>query len=494
MYADALASALTIVMDPSYILALSSGVIIGLVIGILPGVGGTVAMALVLPFVFNMKEAAGLALVIGAGAICVTSDTITCVLFGVPGTVSSASTILDGHPLAKKGEAGRALGAAFMASLMGGLFGATCLTLTLPLARPLILLLGSPEFLMLAVLGIITVATIGGRTPVKGLVAAGLGMLVSAIGGDPGSAIFRYTCGFYYLYEGVPLIPFVMGLFAIPEVTEMVIRGTQISEYPKLGKGLIEGFKDALRHIALVIKCSGIGVYTGFLPGLGGAVANWFAYGYAAKRCKNSENFGRGDIRGVIAPESANNAVVGGELIPTLLFGVPGSSMMAILLGAFLILGIYPGRDMVTTRLDLTFSMIWSLAMANVLGAAICMVFVRPLSRITLIPIHYLAPFILMVVILGAFQTTRHWGDLLVLLGFGGLGWFMKRFGWPRPAMLVGYVLGRIVERYVEISVVRYDLEWLLRPGVIIITCIIVLSIYSGLVWKPQEISREQRT
>ena len=215
MYIQSIIDAYSIISDPAYLLALGSGVMVGLVVGILPGIGGTVAMALTLPFIFTLKEGAALALIIGAGSVCVTSDTITCVLFGVPGTVSSASTILDGHAMAKKGEAGRALGAAFTSSLLGGLIGAFCLTLTLPLARPLILMLGSPELLMMAILGICAVATLGGRAPVRGLVVAALGMLISCIGGDPQSVVFRYSFDLEYLFIGVELIPFVMGIFAL---------------------------------------------------------------------------------------------------------------------------------------------------------------------------------------------------------------------------------------------------------------------------------------
>jgi putative tricarboxylic transport membrane protein len=311
-----------------------------------------------------------------------------------------------------------------------------------------------------------------------------LGMILSTIGGVPGVGEFRYTFGTPYLFNGLNLVVVALGIFALPEIVDMLTRGTQISEVPELGKGILEGIKDVLHNMKLVLKCSAIGAYIGFVPGLGQAVANWFAYGYAVNSCKNRENFGKGDIRGVIAPESANNASAGGALIPSVLFGIPGSGMMAILLAGFLILGIYPGRDMVTTHLNVTFSMVWSLTLANILACVLCMAFVKPLARVTTIKIHYIAPFILMIVILGAFQCTRHWGDLIAILILSILGWFMKRFGWARPPLLVGFILGGIAERYFYLSTMRYGAGWLLHPGVIIIACFIVVSLYMALRWR----------
>jgi putative tricarboxylic transport membrane protein len=488
---EALASAFTAVTDPIYLLALLSGVLIGIVVGILPGIGGMVAMSVVLPFIFRLDNPpAALAMIIGAGAVCVTSDSITAILFGVPGTVAGAATIVDGYAMAKKGEAGRALGAAFTASLIGGVFGALCLTISLPVARPLILLMGSPEFFMMALLGVVSMATLGGQSPIKGTIAAGIGMMLSCVGGAPGAMIYRYTLDIPYLFNGIPLIPVAMGLFAIPEMADLLIRGTRIAEMPPL-TGLGTGVRDALKNIGVILKGAVIGAYVGIIPGMGGSVANWFSYGYAVSSAKDKSQFGKGDIRGLLGPESANNACVGGDMIPTILFGVPGGPMMAILLAAFLVVGIYPGREMVTTHLDLTISMIWSLALANLLAALICMAFVRPLSRITNIPIHYLAPCMLMVIILGGFQTTRHWGDLIVILVCGIIGWYMKRFRFPRPSLLVGFVLGQICEQYLYLSIQRYNYEFLWRPGVIVIALLTLFTVYWALFRMKPEAAEE---
>ncbi|MDI7259143.1 MAG: tripartite tricarboxylate transporter permease [Thermodesulfobacteriota bacterium] len=485
--------AAALVWNPFYLLMLLCGVTVGIVIGILPGVGGTVAMAIVLPFVFKLGEpSAALALIIGAGAVCVTSDSITAILMGVPGTVGGAATIMEGYSMAKKGLAGMALGAALTASLIGGLFGALCLTLSLPIARPLILMMGSPDFFMMSILGIIAVATLGGQSPIKGCIAAGLGMIASCVGGAPGIGVFRYTLDQPYLFSGLPLVPVALGVFAMPEIVDLLSRGTSIADVPKSVKGLWDGVRAALKNIGWVWKGSLIGAYVGVLPGMGGSVANWMAYGYAVTGSKDRSQFSKGDIRGLVAPEAANNACVGGDMIPTILFGIPGGPMMSLLLAAFMIIGIFPGREMVTKHLPVTISMIWSLALANVFSAIICFSFARPLARITRIPIDLLAPFILLTVILGAFQSTRHWGDLFTLIGFGVLGWFCKRFGYPRPSLLVGYVLGNVAEQYMHISILRYGDEWLYQPGVIIIGLLIVLTIWMSLRQNPQ--SSEAKT
>ncbi|MFC1905048.1 tripartite tricarboxylate transporter permease [Chloroflexota bacterium] len=484
IYLETALQALMTLLQPAYLIWLLAGVVLGVCIGVLPGLGGIVAMSLVLPFIFGQDPKAALALLVGAGATTVTGDTITCVLFGIPGTVGSMATVIDGYPMARKGQAAPALGGAFLASMIGGVFGAICIFVALPIAKPLVLSLASPEFFMLTLLGIIMVGMLAGRQPIKGILSAGVGMMLAAIGGARFTGVFRYTMGWSYLFDSVPLVVLALGIFAIPEVINMLVRGTQIAtEASDAGgmKGMLEGMKSVRRNIGLVLRCSAIGAYLGFIPGLGTAVSQWVAYGHAIQSSKDKTMFGKGDIRGVIGPEATNNATIAGALIPTMFFGIPGSGMMALVLAAFLILDIPPGRPMFTTRLDVTLSVIWSIALANVFGMALCLLLVRPLAYLTKIRIYYLAPFILMIVVLGAFQATRHWGDLIMLLALGLLGWCMSRFGWERPPLVVGFVLGGLAERYLYLSIMGYDgIAWMIRPGVIIITLLILGSVYMG--------------
>lgn len=269
----------------------------------------------------------------------------------------------------------------------------------------------------------------------------------------------------------------------IPEIADLVIKGTRIADVPQEKmKGAMAGIKDVFRHWLLMLRCSAIGVWVGAVPGLGASVVDWFAYGHAVQTEKGArESFGKGDVRGVIAPESANNAREGGALIPTLAFGIPGSASMALLLAAFLIHGITPGPDMLAKRLDLTYTMIWSLALANVLGTSICLGLTPLLAAVARVRIHLLAPLVIIVVFLAAFQASRDMGDVVSLLIFSVVGWFMKRFAWPRPPLILGLVLSRIIENYLYISIGAFGMTWLWRPMVLLFAALTIISVAFGL-------------
>ena len=464
------------------LLFLFFGVLMGLFLGAMPGLGGLVGLAILLPFTFDMDPFMAFAIMIGLISVTSTSDTIPSVLFGVPGTSAAQATILDGHPMAKKGEAGRAFGAAYTASLMGGLFGALLLGISIPVIRPVVLAFGSPEFFMMGMLGISMVAVLSGNAPLKGLIGGAVGLAIGMVGMDPQTGVIRWAFGALYLWDGIPLVPVALGLFAIPEIVDLVIKGTRIADVPKEAmKGALIGIKDAWRHRWLVLRCSAIGVWVGATPGLGASVVDWFAYGHAVQTEKGaSETFGKGDVRGVIAPESANNAKEGGALIPTLAFGVPGSASMALVLGAMTIQGLDAGSAMLTKHLNVTFTMIWSLAIANIFGTTLCLLFTNSLARIALVRIQLIAPLVIAVVFVASFQATSHYGDIWSLLIFSLLGWFMKRFSWPRPPVILGLVLSKIIENYLFISVTRYGWEWLGRPIVIGIAVLIAVSLFYG--------------
>ncbi len=450
--------------DPLRLSFLFLGVIIGLVLGVIPGLGGLVGLSLLLPFTFNMDPYTALAFLMGLQAVVVTSDTIPAVLFGVPGTVGSAATILDGYPMARKGEAGRAFGAAFTASVIGGLYGAMLLALAVPIIRPIIMEVRSPELLAICVFGLSLVAVLSGSTPLKGLAAACIGLLVATAGDDPQTGTLRWTFDTLYLYDGLPVVPLALGLFAVPEIADMVITRQTISGGTDAGSRWQQwqGVKDVMRNKFLVFRCATIGSCLGAVPGIGAAIIDWVAYGHAVRSIKDSGlTFGKGDVRGVIASESSNNAKEGGALLPTIAFGVPGSASMALILGAFLIHGLLPGPEMLTNRLDITYTLVWSVAIANILGAGICFAFTGQLAKIALVRIGILAPVVLAITFIGAFQGQNDWGDISALLIFGFIGWMMKRLRWPRPPLILGFVLGGLVERYMFISVSRYEWEWL---------------------------------
>jgi len=456
--------AIVTLADPMRLSFLGLGVIIGLVLGVIPGLGGLVGLSLLLPFTFKMDPYTALAFLMGLQAVVVTSDTIPAVLFGVPGTVGSAATILDGYPMARKGEAGRAFGAAFSSSVIGGLYGAVLLALSVPIIRPIILQITSPELLAICIFGLSLVAVLSGSTPLKGLAAACIGLMVATAGDDPQTGTLRWTFDSLYLYDGLPVVPLALGLFAIPEIADMVITRQSIAGNANAGSrwSQLEGIKDVFRNKFLVLRCATIGAGLGAIPGIGASIIDWIAYGHAVRSTKDSGlTFGKGDVRGVIASESSNNAKEGGALLPTIAFGVPGSASMALILGAFLIHGLEPGPKMLTERLDITYTLVWSVALANILGAGLCFLFANQLAKIALVRIGILAPVVLAVTFIGAYQGSNAWGDIHALLIFGFIGWMMKRLRWPRPPLILGFVLGALVERYMFISVERYGWEWL---------------------------------
>ena len=485
---DAAIKAAVTLADPLRLSFLGLGVLIGLVLGVIPGLGGLVGLSLLLPFTFNMDPYTALAFLMGLQAVVVTSDTIPAVLFGVPGTVGSAATILDGYPMARKGEAGRAFGAAFTASVLGGLYGAMLLALSVPIIRPIILQITSPELLAICIFGLSLVAVLSGSTPLKGLAAACIGLLVATAGDDPQTGTLRWTFDSLYLYDGLPVVPLALGLFAVPEIADMVITRQSIAGNANAGSrwSQWEGVKDVFRNKFLLFRCATIGSSLGAVPGIGASVIDWIAYGHAVRSIKDSGlTFGKGDVRGVIASESSNNAKEGGALLPTIAFGVPGSASMALILGAFLIHGLEPGPKMLTERLDITYTLVWSVAVANILGAGLCFLFANQLAKIALVRIGILAPVVLAVTYIGAYQGSNAWGDIYALLIFGFIGWVMKRLRWPRPPLILGFVLGGLVERYMFISVERYGWEWLwvFREGKFTpwVTIIFAMTLYGVL-------------
>src|SRR6267154_349220 len=476
--------ALTLLLEPARLGILLIGVLIGLAIGVLPGLNGIVGMAMLIPFTYNMDQHTAMALLLGMAAVITSSDFISAVLFGVPGHVGAAATVIDGHRMAEKGEAGRAFGAGFVAAAFGGLFGALMLALMIPILQPIMLAIGSPELLGFSIFGLSMVATLSGRAPLKGLTAAGLGLMISMIGSRSESGTLRWTFDLLYLYDGVPLVPATLGLFAMPELCELAVARKRIAGDNARNISMSsqwEGVRDVARHWWLVLRCGILGVGLGAIPGIGSAVIDWIAYGYAQRTEKNPETFGTGDVRGVIAPESSNNAKEGGHLVPTIAFGVPAGASMAILLGAFLMHGLTPGPEMLTKRLDVTYTIVWSLTLAHVMGAIICLTGSRWLAQVSRIRPEILLPIIVALVFVAAYEGSHDWGDLFALFFFGIIGWIMKRLGWPRPPMVLGIVIGGIFERYLFIATSLYGSGWLLRPVVIVILCLVAWALFKPL-------------
>lgn len=490
----ALSSAWAQILQPIVLGYLVMGVCMGLAIGVFPGLGGIAGLSLLLPFMFGMDPVLGLALMIGMIAVIPTSDTFASVLMGIPGSSASQATVLDGFPMAKKGQAARALSAAFASSLFGGLVGAAFLTVFILVARPIVLMFKSPELLMVSVFGLSMVGILAGRIAIKGVVAAGLGLLVGTIGQAPFNGELRMsTYDTPYLMDGFKLVIVGLGIFAIPEVVSLLRQDKAISDRQSLGGGWADGVRDWWQNKWLSMRCSLIGVTVGVIPGLGGSVVDWIAYGHTIQTAKDKSNFGSGDVRGVIGPESSNNAKEGGGLVPTLLFGIPGSGSMAIFIGALALLGsgIDVGPMLLEQNLDFTYSIVWLLALANVVGTVLCIALSGSIAKLTTIRFALLAPFIFMVIAFAAFQSGQNLMDLVALFAIGFLGILMRRFDWSRPAFLIGFVLSNPVENYSnnanQIANIRFrsgmdeGLAYLFSPIVLILLVLTVLSVVVGL-------------
>ncbi|HSM42038.1 MAG TPA: tripartite tricarboxylate transporter permease [Afifellaceae bacterium] len=461
---------------------------IGMFFGAVPGLGGKLGIVLMIPLVFGMDPLAGAVFLLAMHAVVHTGGSIPSILFGVPGTGADAATIVDGYPMAQRGEAGRALGASLGASGVGGVIGALFLAAMLPILRPVVLSFSPAEFFLLALFGITFIAMLSGRSLMKGVAVGFLGLLVSLIGLDPHTGSQRFTFGQLFLWEGVSVVVAVLGLFAIPEMLALGIKGGAIANVGSKAarydlRQVIDGIFDVFRHPWLTVRTSVIGAAIGAIPGLGGDAASWLCYGHAVQSAKDPENFGKGDVRGVIAPETANNSKEGGSLLPTLFFGVPGSSGMAILIGAFVMLGIQPGPHIALTGMNLVWSLIWALALANLLSVFVFLIFAPAFSLLVFVRGALLIPFVLVLAFLGAYLSQAAWQNLIVLVGVGVLGYFLKKYGWPRPPFVIGLVLGATAEDSIHKALAIWGPTFFLRPLSLFFIALIILTI-GAYIWR----------
>jgi putative tricarboxylic transport membrane protein len=471
------AIALQALLEPMRLLALFGGMFVGLVFGMLPGLGGVAAVSILLPFIYLFDAYAGLAMLLGAVSVVYTSDTITSVLLGAPGSPASAPTAIEGHALAKQGKASQALGVGFLASMVGGLVGALVLFLAIPIAGPIVLMLGTPELLMFAFVGLFFASSMVGKNLKKGLASACLGLLLGVVGPATAAADFRFTFGLVWLLDGVSLTIMALGLFGIAEAISMLAAGGGISGNKMVLGPRSDGVREFFTHKWLILRSSIIGVFGGFVPAVGASASTWVAYGHAIRSTKDKSRFGKGEIRGVAAAEGANNATVIADLVPTLLFSVPGGPAAAIFLGALFSFGYYPGPRMVQENPDLMYLIVWSVALSSIVGAAICFFITPYVAKLTRIPFAIIAAPLFLIMVLGAQKSTGTMGDLYLLFGLGILGWMMKHADWPRAPALVGFVLAKPMEQYFWLSNQLHGWSWLVRPGVLIIASIIVIPL-----------------
>jgi len=441
------------------------GTSIGLIFGALPGLSSVVSLSIFLPLTYGMDPVPAMFFYAGLMGANPFGGSISAILINTPGTAQNIATIFDGYPMTQRGEAGRALGISATASGLGAVFGVGVLVLIMPLVRKILLSFGPPEFFMLVLFGLCMVVVAARGNMIKGLFAGGLGLLLSFMGRSALTGTLRFTFGTFYLWDGIVLIPFVIGVLAIAEIISLGTRRQETIAHSaadvKTGyRGLYEGVKDVFQHKVCFLRSASIGTLVGIIPGIGGAVANVVAYTVAFQSSSHPETFGKGEPEGVIAPESANNAKDGGSLLPTLGFGIPGSAEMAVLLGAFILHGLTPGPLLIKEHLDIVWTLILGLTAAELLASILGIIVSKYIVRISRINVAYIVPLVGGICLVGAFAYRGSIIDVLVAVLFGFVGFGLRTFGFPIIPMVMGYVLGQMAEVFFNQSLMISDIGY----------------------------------
>lgn len=426
------------------------GVALGLCFGVIPGLGGTTALALLIPVTFSMEPIDAMYLAGGVMGATSFGGSITAILLNTPGTAPNAATVFDGYPLAQQGKAGQAIGAAATASAMGGLLGLFTLLLFIPVAKQIVLLFGPAEFFLLTLLGLTAIAVSARGKLLRGLIAGGVGLMLSFIGVGTMTGQERFSLGFDYLWDGIPLVPTLTGMFAISQMIELSLKGGAVAgkdEHAQRISGIGEGIVAVFRHWPTLVRGSAIGTLIGAIPGLGGTVASFIAYTSTVQSSRDPDSFGKGNIVGVIAPESANNAKDGGSLIPTVAFGIPGSAETALFLGILVLHGIEPGPSILLYNEGEIYGLIVALTLSAVGASLIGILAARWLVLITHVNVNVLVPVVVAVSLTGVYVLEGKPADVVLCLVMGIVGYLMIRFDYPRLTLVIALVLGETCER-----------------------------------------------
>lgn len=486
---QSLLDGLLLLLQPQSLLYLTIGMVIGLVIGFLPGLGGLATLALLMPLIIGMDPVQGLSFILGAYGAVSFGGSITSILFNVPGTGEQVVTTFDGYPMARKGQASRALGVSAGASAFGGLFGVGVLLLAIPVALQIMTYLRAPEVFALGVVGIMVMGVTDARTRTKGVISGALGLMLSFIGLDPLTGISRMTFGHLELNSGLGVTAMTMGLFAVSEMFAIFTRGVAIAgaggedvkRSKEKGSRVVDGLADTVKNWRAVLQGGAIGAVAGIVPGVGGTLAMFGAYGMAKKRSKDPDSFGKGNPLGVLAPESANNAKEGGSLVTTLSFGIPGSSGMALVIVILLILGYVPGPDMINNHLDIVFLIAWICALSNILCSVLGLALAPGLAKLAYVRPQILAPALIGISLIGSFLDTRLPMSILIALTFGFFGYVFKALGYSSAGLILGFILGPIVDQNLGLALQVFGPSFIFRP----ITGGVFTLVLIALAWSP---------
>ena len=472
------------------IAATVGGVVGGVLIGVLPGLTSTMGIALLIPITFTMPPAVGLAMLGGIYLASTYSGAISAILLNIPGTPAAVATLLDGYPMTKKGQSTRALALATFGSCVGGLISTVALLFIAPLLAEFSLRFGSPEYFLLAVFGITVISSLSGKDVEKGLIAGVIGLLLSTIGNHPLTGYMRFTFGIPALFDGIPLVVSLIGLYSIPEVIDMLVQRITKGRN-RLDTDNTNPFKflpEVVSQKLNLIRSSIIGIIVGIIPGVGCSIGGFMAYDAAKRSSKTPEKFGQGSNEGILASETANNAVTGGTLIPLLTLGVPGNPVTAVLLGGIMIHGLRPGAELFTANADIAYSFIMSLFLSNLLFVPVGLFMAKYCVRLIQIPRSILAPSIMALAVVGSYAIRGSVDDIWIMLFVGLCGFVMHFFDIPRAPMVLGLVLGTMAEGELSRSlslvhgdVAAFMLQLVTRPISLVILGLCLVSLFQGI-------------
>jgi putative tricarboxylic transport membrane protein len=444
---ESISTALGVALSLDYILAVVGGSVVGLIFGAIPGLTFSMALALMLPVTFALEPDSAIALLLGTYIGGMTGGSVSAILLGIPGTPSAAATVFDGHPMSERGQASLALGSALIASVFGGLFSLVVMVLVAGPVASLAIAFGPAEIFALVLFGMSTICGLAERSLVRGLIGGVLGMMFMVVGLDAIDAVPRMTFGSTQMLQGVNLVVAMIGLFAVPEVINALRRApAATTEGASKVQATLPTLAQLRAHFGLMCRCAGIGTGIGAIPGTGGPVAAFLAYDHARRFAKNRDNFGKGELAGVLAPETANNAVTGGAMIPLLTLGIPGDPATAVILGGFLIHGIAPGPMLFRTDLAQVQTIYFGFILAYLVVLVVQLYGIRLFVRVLQIPPHYLAVGIMVMCAIGSYAIRSSIFDVYLMVAMGLLGYVLNRLRIPVAPVVLGLVLGEILE------------------------------------------------
>lgn len=471
------------IMQPTTLPLILAGTIVGVLVGALPGLSSSMAVALLLPFTIYLEPIPAIAMLSSLYCAGTFGGSITAILINAPGAPPAAATAFDGYPLAKKGEAGKALGMAAVASVAGGVFSLIVLILAAPALATIAYRFGPPEYFALTVFGLSMLASISGKSATKNLIGGAFGVLLATVGVDLTTGVERFTFGVPQLYEGISFIPVLIGLFAMAELLDQATQKDRPLERFGASTLKLPKKEDFGRVWKTILRSSGIGTFVGILPAEGSTVAAMMGYNEAKRWSKNKHNFGKGEIEGVAGPEAANNAATGGAMVPTLALGIPGSATAAVILGGLQIHGLRPGPYLFENQPNLLYAIFFAMLIANFAFLAFGLIGAKHFSKISLIPRQFLWPTVFCFCVVGAYGVGQSMSDVYIMLIAGLAGYFLNRAGFSPAPIIMGLVLGHLVENSLAQSVILFDqdlTQFLSRPIALFFFALAILSIASS--------------